>query len=172
MCVWTGRTRTKEAIWITEREHRPSFRKNLCTQNINTLTHENTSSNCKHTLVFINKIITRTASVAIRIFTRTQQMRRNVRTRFPQWILIIKKAENVTHVLRRLFFETRHRGTKYRMTKPWAPRRYTYGACTGERQETDIVFRKSLVWIQLLVIVKKYFEDSRVEIVPVLVWYR
>jgi len=54
------------------------------------------------------------------------------------------------------------------MMKPWVPRRYTYDACTSERQETD-VFRKSAVWIQLLIIVKKYFEDPRVGIVPILV---
>jgi len=55
------------------------------------------------------------------------------------------------------------------MMKPRGPRRYTYDACTGARQETNVVFRKSMVWIQLLVIVKKYYEDPRVGIVPVLV---
>lgn len=102
--MWTGRTRTKEAMWISDREHWTSFRKNSRTQNI--LTPDNVSSNCKHPLVFIYKIITRTASVATRIVTRPQQMRRNERTRSPQWFLVIKKVENVTHVLRRLFFET------------------------------------------------------------------
>ena len=68
-----------------------------------------------------------------------------------------------------IFRDTRHRGAKYRMMKPWVSRRYTYDACTSERQETDAVFRKSEVWIQLLVIVNKYFEHPRVGIVPVLV---
>jgi len=68
-----------------------------------------------------------------------------------------------------IFRDTRHRDAKYRMMKPWVPRRYTYDACMSECQETDDVFRKSVVWIQLLVIVKKYFEDPRVGIVLVLV---
>ena len=30
-----------------------------------------------------------------------------------------------------IFRHTRHRGAKYRMMKPWLPRRYTNEACTG-----------------------------------------